>query len=121
MIADILLIAGALGACAYCLVLSRRLRRFADVENGVGGAIAALSVQVDQMTAALGNAQTSAVASSRSLEALTGRAEEVAGRLELLVAAMHDIADADPAGTRKDEPRSALFHSRRSETREAAE
>lgn len=121
LIADILLISGALGACAYCFVLSRRLKRFADVENGVGGAIAALSVQVDQMTSALGLAQTSAVASSRSLEALTGRAEEVAGRLELLVAAMHDLSDAEPGRGAAREPAAALFQSRRPETREAAE
>jgi hypothetical protein len=96
LIADILLLAGTLGAGCYCVVLSRRLKRFADVENGVGGAIATLSVQVDQMTAALGQAQTSAVASSQSLETLTGRAEEVARRLELIVASMHDIARAEP-------------------------
>jgi hypothetical protein len=102
-------------------VLSRRLKRFSDVENGVGGAIAALSVQVDQMTSALGQAQTSAIASSRSLETLTGRAEDVAGRLELLVASMHDLADPEPPRGGTDAPASALFHSRRSEHREAAE
>jgi len=38
-IADILLAAGALSAAFYCFVLSRRLRRFTDLEKGVGGAI----------------------------------------------------------------------------------
>jgi hypothetical protein len=118
LIADILLIAGALGACCYCVILSRRLKRFADVETGVGGAIAALSAQVDQMTAAIGQAQTSAVASSKSLESLTGRAEDVARRLELLVASMHDIAETEPP---RPVERPALFQSRRSGYREAAE
>lgn len=33
VVADILLVAGALGAGLYCFVLSRRLTRFADLEN----------------------------------------------------------------------------------------
>lgn len=124
LIADILLISGTLGACIYCAVLSRRLKRFADVETGVGGAIATLSVQVDQMTAALGRAQSSAVTSSQSLETLTGRAEDVARRLELLVAAMHDLNDAEPmrppaAAAKAETP--MLFHTKRGGYREAAE
>lgn len=96
LIADILLGAGAIGAALYCIVLSRRLRHFSDLENGVGGAIATLSQQVDGMNAALARAQTSAQKAGGSLEGLTSRAEDVAGRLELLVAAMHDLPDADP-------------------------
>jgi hypothetical protein len=91
MIADILLIAGAFGAGIYCLVLARRLRRFSDLEKGVGGAIAVLSVQVDDMTKALGAAQASANATSGTLDALTDRAEDAARRLELLVASLHDL------------------------------
>jgi hypothetical protein len=122
LIADILLIAGALGASGYCIVLSRRLRRFADVETGVGGAIAALSLQVDQMTAAIGQAQTLAENSSQSLDSLTNRAEDVARRLELLVAAMHDITESEPAARTVEPPtRAALFQSRRPTHREAAE
>jgi hypothetical protein len=90
-IADILLIAGATGAGVYCFVLARRLRRFTDLEKGVGGAIAVLSVQVDDMTRALGAAQASATTTSGTLDALTDRAEDAARRLELLVAAMHDL------------------------------
>jgi hypothetical protein len=79
-----------------------------------------LSVQVDQMTSALGRAQTSAVTSAQSLESLTGRAEEVARRLELLVASMHDIADAEPARRAEPVEAAALFHSRRADAREVA-
>ena len=99
MIADILLVAGALGAGFYCYILARRLSRFNDLENGVGGAVAVLSAQGDDLTKVLEAAQTTASASTMSLDALTDRAEGVAKRLELLVASMHDLPDeqAKPA------------------------
>lgn len=96
MIADILLVAGAIGAGFYCYVLARRLSRFNDLENGVGGAVAVLSAQVDDLTRILRSAQTMAGESTVSLDHLTERAETVARRLELLVAAMHDLPEAAP-------------------------
>ncbi|MEL7105942.1 MAG: hypothetical protein AAGM21_08475 [Pseudomonadota bacterium] len=110
--ADILLIAGAFGAGTYCIVLARRLNRFNDLEKGVGGAIAVLSAQVDDMIKTLDAAKESTGASASSLGELTGRAEGVAQRLELLVASMHDIPEAqnsDPSrddAARKDTPES---------------
>jgi hypothetical protein len=150
LISDILLIAGAAGAAFYCIVLSRRLSRFTNLEKGVGGAIAVLSAQVDDMTRALADAQGTATGSTTSLAALTDRAEEVAGRLELLVASMHDLPSspepgsgpqAAPAAPRQDaspkpvpeakptsppgdlsqDPAPALFRSHRGWIREAAE
>lgn len=91
LIADILLAAGALGAGLYCAVLARRLRRFTDLEKGVGGAIAVLSAQVDDLTRALKQAQKQASAQSAALSTQSDRAEAVAKRLELLIAAMHDL------------------------------
>jgi len=91
LIADILLISGALGAGVYCIVLSRRLNRFTNLEKGVGGAIAVLSSQVDDMTKALDEARSATNSSATSLKSMTGRAEGVAQRLELLVASMHDL------------------------------
>lgn len=91
LIADMFLIAGALGAGFYCLVLSRRLKRFNDLEKGVGGAVAVLSAQVDDMTRALERARAAAGASAESLEDSTARAEGVRERLEILLAAMHDL------------------------------
>ncbi len=96
LIADILLVAGALGAGLYCHVLARRLSRFNDLETGVGGAVAVLSAQVDDLTRTLRAAQGAAGTESRTLEALTERAETVAKRLELLVAAMHDLPEPVP-------------------------
>ena len=97
MIADILLVAGALGAGFYCFILARRLARFNDLENGVGGAVAVLSAQVDDLTKTLQAAQHTAGASTQSLEGLTHRAEGVAKRLELMVASMHDLPDPGTA------------------------
>lgn len=93
LISDFLLAAGAFAAAIYCVVLSRRLSRFSTLEGGMGGAIAVLSAQVDDMTKVLERAGTAASASSAQLEGLTARAEEVAGRLELILAAMHDLPD----------------------------
>ncbi|SEL54848.1 hypothetical protein SAMN05443999_10653 [Roseovarius azorensis] len=95
MIADILLVAGAIGAGFYCYILARRLSRFNDLETGVGGAVAVLSAQVDDLTRTLRAAQTTASESTTSLDHLTDRAENVARRLELLVASMHDLPDAN--------------------------
>lgn len=93
LIADILLVAGALGAGFYCYILARRLSRFNDLENGVGGAVAVLSVQVNDLTRALAAAQSSTSAQTATLDGLTERAESVSKRLELLVASMHDLPD----------------------------
>lgn len=90
-VADVLLVAGAMGAGLYCFVLSRRLTRFTDLENGVGAAVAVLSVQVSDLQTALESAQNTASHSTDTLEALTTRAEESAKRLELMVAALHDL------------------------------
>jgi len=69
LIADILLVAGALGAGIYCFVLARRLSKFNDLESGVGGAVAVLSAQVDDMTRTLKAAQGTAGKSTERLGA----------------------------------------------------
>ena len=111
LIADILLAAGAFGAGLYCFVLARRLARFNDLEGGVGGAVAVLSAQVDDLARTLETAQRSASESSGSLEELTGRAESVAKRLELLVASMHDLPESDdrPAARPSETPGAPVF------------
>lgn len=93
MIADIFLAAGALGAALYCFVLSRRLRRFTDLEKGVGGAVAVLSVQVDDLTGILNRAQTAAKTSVDQLDAVSARAEVAHKKLELSIASLHDVPE----------------------------
>ena len=96
MIADALLVAGAFGAALYCFVLSRRLRRFTDLEKGVGGAVAVLAVQVDDLTKTIETAQKTARASVGQLDEVRGRAEAAHRHLELLIASMHDLPAAAP-------------------------
>jgi hypothetical protein len=93
LIADILLVAGALGAGFYCFVLSKRLNRFNDLEKGVGGAVAVLSSQVDDLNKSLKSAQSVSAGSNVALDELTTRAEAVSQRLELLMASMHDVPE----------------------------
>lgn len=98
LVANILSGAGAIGAGLYCLVLSRRLKAFNQLETGMGGAIAVLSAQVDDLTRALESARATAGDSGRKLEDMTGRAEVAARKLELMLAALHDLPDDDRAG-----------------------
>jgi len=95
-LSDLLLTAAALGAAAYCYVLSRRLKALASLEGGMGSAIAVLSSQVDELTQLLNTAKDAAGKSGKSLEQQSVRAEAVAQRLELLVASMHDLPSAPP-------------------------
>ena len=114
IIADILLAAGALGAGFYCFVLARRLKRFNDLEKGVGGAVAVLSAQVDDLSRTLDAARSVSQDTGSTLENLTGRAENVAQRLELMMASMHDVpaaagplraeTDDEPAGSQDVSP-----------------
>ena len=98
MIADIFLGAGALGAAVYCLVLSRRLRQLTQLDSGMGGAIAVLSAQVDDMTRTLGRAQDAARDSASSLDSQTRRAEAAVERIEILLATLHDLPEPGKAG-----------------------
>lgn len=115
LISDILLGAGALGAAVYCMVLAQRLKRFNQLETGMGGAVAALSAQVDDMTKALQKAQATAASSVAALAPLTERSERVAERLELLMASMHDLPEPGARRLR------VVRHRSRHEDLEAAE
>lgn len=117
LISDILLIAGALGAAFYCIILSRKLSKLGNLESGMGRAISALSTQVTDLTKTIDKANATAKASADNLIEITKRAEDVAKRseevtrqsadvtkraedtsrmLELQMAAMHDLPVATP-------------------------
>jgi hypothetical protein len=105
---DILLGAGTIGVILWCVVLARRIASINTLDSGVGGAIAVLSQQVDDMTKALAAAQAAAATSGASIAEITARAEAVSKKLELMVAALHDLPEEDlagrPAPSRRAEP-----------------
>ncbi len=92
-LADLLMIAASAGAAIYCLILSRRLTRLTSFDSGIGGAIAVLSAQVEEMKAALAEAKAGTEVSGLQLRDLVGQARDIAGELELMIAACHDFAE----------------------------
>jgi hypothetical protein len=112
-IADILMAGGAFGAAVYCYVLGQRLKRFSTLESGMGGAIAVLSAQVDDMTRALERARGAATGSAATLETQTARSEAAAARMELLLASMHDLPDPKAADPQDPTDRKLRFVRRR--------
>ena len=122
-IADVLLAAGAFGAGFYCFVLQHRLRRFTHLEHGMGGAVAVLSAQVDDLTKVLRSAQASAADQTLRLDDINARADAAAVRLELLMSSLHDLPEprADPLPRPEAEPAPAMRRLRFSRTRGRAE
>ncbi|WP_170479555.1 hypothetical protein [Ruegeria arenilitoris] len=104
LIADILLVAGALGAGLYCFVLAKRLKRFTDLERGVGGAVSVLSAQADELRTSLDSARASSDRSGEELQSLTQKAESVAQRLELMMASMHDVVSEETSTSTESNP-----------------
>ena len=94
--ADALLVLASLGAAAFCFVLSRRLTRLSSIDNGLGGAIAVLSAQVDDMNKALAEMKTGTESSAGRLEDLNREARQLTEELELMLSACHDLDQAAP-------------------------
>ena len=95
-LADGLLIIAALGASFYCMVLGRRLANFASVDKGLGGAIATLALQVEDMKTALNEARAGSNEAAERLSTLLEQASEVSQDLDVMIAAFHDIDQAKP-------------------------
>lgn len=108
LIADGLLIATALTAALYCLVLSRRLRRLTDAEAGIGTQIHALNKALEETRAGLqetrrGIAEARASAGN-AREALAGEvaaarreAEALAEARRAAVGLLARLEEAGPA------------------------
>ncbi len=95
LIADGLLFLGALTASLYCLVLSRRLRRLTQTEDGMGKVITTLSDQVEDMQAALAAAKLTIDGAGAGLTRQIAQAERVKRGLEEMVErAVEEIAAA---------------------------
>lgn len=89
-IADGLLLIGTLTAVFYCYVLSKRIKGLSNLDSGLGGAITALSAQVEEMKGSFNAAKEISGSSVEEIRATTARAEIAAGRLELLLATLHE-------------------------------
>jgi hypothetical protein len=81
----------------------------------MGGAIAVLSAQVDDMTKALEKAKNSATTSSSALEDQVRRAEAASARLELMLASLHDLPEAEAPLEAEGDERRLRFVRRRPE------
>ncbi len=90
LLADGLLLTAAMAGALYCWILSKRLKSLKDLDSGLGGAIAGLSRQVDETRSSLAEAKATTEATTRDLAEITARAEIAAGRLELLLASVHE-------------------------------
>lgn len=96
LIADALLLAGALTAAVYCWVLSRRVKSLNDLDAGLGSAIASLSAQVNDMQSTLKSAQIATGASASEMEELADRAERAAENLKLMLATVQEDKEERP-------------------------
>jgi hypothetical protein len=103
LIADLLLVSGTLGASFYCFILGRKLTRFNSLEKGIGGAVAVLSAQVDDLERTLASAQQTAQTSADTLTKLTEDADKATRKLELQIASLHDLPD-QPTQTEEAQP-----------------
>lgn len=109
LLADGLLIAGALAAAIYCWVLSSRVRSLKDLDKGLGAAIAGLSEKVDAMQDTLRLTQAATSAPTAHMEELADRAERLAGELSQLLEQGDAQEEADaPQRARKQPPRADL-------------
>lgn len=90
-VSDVMVAAAAMGAAVYCLVLARKVQALRTLDQGMGGAIAVLSAQVDDLTKALAQARDSARDNADRLAAQTQRADAASRRIELMLAALHDL------------------------------
>lgn len=93
LIADFLMVVASGSAAVYCIILSRRLTRLTSFDKGIGGAIAVLSAQVDEMKAALADAKQGTDGAGTHLQGLVRQARDISSELELMIAACHDFAE----------------------------
>lgn len=110
LLADGLLILATVSLAVYCMVVSRRLKALGRLDRGMGAAIASLSHKVDEMTSAVATAQQQSVDAVADMTVQTARAEQAAGRLELLLATLHDSRSGTAVPvSRPDKPAPSSF------------
>jgi len=101
LIADLFMIIGAVTVGLYCMILGRKLRKFNDLGSGMGGAVAVLSAQVDDLIKSVAMARESTNDVYVQLRDVTERAENAQRRLELHIASLHDYGEIDSVQNQK--------------------
>jgi hypothetical protein len=105
-VADFVLFVTSLAAMFYCRTLAKRLDNLKRMDGGVGAAISALSQQVDSMQDALSATRKFSGAAADNLGEMTARAEIAAGRLEILLANVHQNPAREKPSERRTESES---------------
>lgn len=90
LLADALLLLGALAAALYCWVLSKRVKGLNSMDSGLGTAIASLSTQVNEMQSTLKAARSETGSSAAELSELVERAEKATENLKLMLATVQE-------------------------------
>ena len=105
LIADGLLIATCLTTALYCLVLSRRLRRLSDTDEGIGQQILRLNTALAETKAAVSEIRKTAQSATEQLEADIEAAKRQSDQLQRQIAralksgVASASADTAPAST----------------------
>ncbi|MDO5640947.1 MAG: hypothetical protein Q4G26_00970 [Paracoccus sp. (in: a-proteobacteria)] len=88
----------------YCYVLSRRLRRLNDLENGLGGAIAVMTTEITRLDQAIRRARAEAIEASSALAGTIATARD-----EKAYWALHrELARGGAAPARRLRPRNTM-------------
>jgi hypothetical protein len=90
---DTMLIASAFSLTIYCVILSRRLKRFGNLEGDIGRVITGLSAQIDALMLSIEVANETGKKSVTTIKTETRKAEAAARHLELLIASLHTLPE----------------------------
>jgi uncharacterized protein YoxC len=85
---DIAIFLVSFAACAYCIVLSRRLKALQNTRDGLGATITALSNSVAAMSSATHDTRTRVETMANRLTYLIGEGEKMCTRLEATIMQM---------------------------------
>lgn len=107
-ISDILMVLGAATVAIYCAVLSRRLKRFTNLDGEIGVAISNLSQQIETLNLSVKRTQHEGRQSILKIRKETQNAHQAAHHLELLIASLQNLPKAN-APRAKQSP----FHARK--------
>lgn len=91
LISDVLLLAATGGMALWCRILTRRLKAFNNLDTGLGGTIATLTLQVDDLKDSLAAVTAQSQDRGAVIEAANQQADDRIGRMEMLLASLEDL------------------------------